>query len=82
MAAFINNDITAAGLVVLAKGVAGQNINYTKIVLGDGYLEEGQTPRTLTDVISPKATVDITKIKINGDGTVSVGGVKRMVVIV
>ena len=75
MAAFINNDITAAGLVVLAKGVAGQNINYTKIVLGDGYLEEGQTPRTLTDVISPKATVDITKLAINGDGTVTVGGV-------
>ena len=48
MAAFINNDITAAGLLVLAKGVAGQQINYTKIVLGDGYLEEGQTPRSLT----------------------------------
>ena len=46
MAAFINNDITTAGLIVLAKGVAGQKINYTKIVLGDGYLEEGQTPRT------------------------------------
>ena len=54
MAAFINNDITTAGLIVLAKGVAGQKINYTKIVLGDGYLEEGQTPRTLTGVVSPK----------------------------
>ena len=39
MAAFINNDITAAGLIVLAKGAAGQKITYTKIVLGDGYLE-------------------------------------------
>ena len=38
--AFINNDITTAGLIVLAKGVAGQKINYTKIVLGDGYLEQ------------------------------------------
>ena len=71
MAAFINNDITTAGLIVLAKGVAGQKINYTKIVLGDGYLEEGQTPRTLTGVVSPKATVDITKLKINGDGTIT-----------
>ena len=75
MAAFINNDITTAGLIVLAKGVAGQKINYTKIVLGDGYLEEGQTPRTLTGVVSPKATVDITKLKINGDGTMAVGGI-------
>ncbi len=62
MAAFINNDITAAGLLVLAKGVAGQQINYTKIVLGDGYLEEGQTPRSLTGVVSPKATIDITNV--------------------
>lgn len=75
MAAFINNDITAAGLLVLAKGVAGQQINYTKIVLGDGYLEEGQTPRSLTGVVSPKATIDITKCVVNGDGTVTVGGV-------
>lgn len=75
MAAFINNDITAAGLLVLAKGVAGQQINYTKIVLGDGYLEEGQTPRSLTGVVSPKATIDITKCVVNGDGTVTVSGV-------
>lgn len=75
MAAFINNDITAAGLLVLAKGVAGQQINYTKIVLGDGYLEEGQTPRSLTGVVSPKAVIDITKLKVNTDGTVAVGGI-------
>ena len=75
MAAFINNDITAAGLLVLAKGVAGKQINYTKIVLGDGYLEEGQTPRSLTGVVSPKAVIDITKLKVNTDGTVAVGGI-------
>lgn len=75
MAAFINNDITVAGLVVLAKGAAGEKINYTRIVLGDGYLEEGQTPRSLTEVVSPKASIDITKLKVNTDGTVAVGGV-------
>ena len=75
MAAFINNDITAAGLIVLAKGAAGQKITYTKIVLGDGYLEEGQTPRSLTGVVSPKAVIDITKLKVNDDGTVAVGGI-------
>ena len=75
MAAFINNDITAAGLIVLTKGAAGQKITYTKIVLGDGYLEEGQTPRSLTGVVSPKAVIDITKLKVNTDGTVAVGGI-------
>lgn len=75
MAAFINNDITDAGLLVLAKGAAGQKITYTKIVLGDGYLENGQTPRSLTDVVSPKAVIDITKLKVNTNGTVAVGGI-------
>ena len=75
MAAFINNDITAAGLIVLAEGAAGQKITYTKIVRGDGYLEEGQTPRPLTGVVSPKAVIDITKLKVNTDGTVAVGGI-------
>lgn len=75
MAAFINNDITAAGLIVLAKGMAGKPIKFTRIVLGDGYLEEGQTPRTLTNLVSPRASIDITKLKINADGTVIVGGV-------
>lgn len=32
-------------------------------------------PAPLTGVVSPKATVDITKLKINGDGTVAVGGI-------
>lgn len=75
MAAFINNDITEAGLLVLAKGVSGQQITYTRIVLGDGFLEDGQTPRSLTSVVSPKADVAISKIKLNGDGTVIVGGI-------
>lgn len=75
MGVFINNDMTVAGLLVLAKGVAGQKINFTRIVMGDGYLEEGQQPRTLEGVISPRAVVEISKLTINGDGTVAVGGI-------
>ena len=75
MAAFINDDISTAGLIVLAKGASGGPIRYTRIVLGDGYLEEGMTPRSLTDVVSPRASIDITKLKVNTDGTVAVGGV-------
>ena len=55
MAAFINNDITTAGLIVLAKGVAGQKINYTKIVLGDGYLESSRPTRPSTTRKSPSS---------------------------
>ena len=75
MAAFINNSITAPGLILLAKGIVGDKINFTRIVLGDGYLPDGQTPHSTTDVVSPKAVVDLSKITINGDGTVTVGGI-------
>lgn len=75
MAAFINNDITATGLIVLAKGLVGGTIRFTKIVLGDGYIPEGSTPRSMSDVVSPKAVVEISKLKLNPDGTVVVGGI-------
>ena len=75
MAAFINNDITATGLIVLAKGLVGGTIRFTKIVLGDGYIPEGSAPRSMNDVVSPKAVVDISKLKLNPDGTVVVGGI-------
>lgn len=75
MSAFTNNSLTAAGLLVLAKGAVGQQINFTRIVLGDGNLTDGQSPSTMTDVISPKADIDIVKLKVNSDGTAIVGGV-------
>ena len=75
MGAFINNDITAAGLLVLAKGMTGKPIKFTRIVMGDGYLEEGEQPRTLERVVSPRAEIEISKLQLNGDGTVVVGGI-------
>lgn len=75
MAAFINNDITANGLALLVKGIAGKQIKYTRIVLGDGFLPEDRTPRNTSTVVSPKASIDITKLRVNSDGTVVVGGV-------
>lgn len=75
MSAFIQSDITAAGLAVLAKGVAGKEIKFTRIVMGDGYMPDGQTPRTMSAVVSPKASIDITSIEIHGNNTVTVGGI-------
>lgn len=75
MAAFNNNSLTSNGLILLAKGIVGAKINFTRIVLGDGYLPDGQTPHSTTDVYSPKSVVDIGKFSINGDGTVTVGGI-------
>lgn len=75
MSTFINNDITTAGLIVLAKGQSGQIIRYSRIVLGDGYLGEAQSPRNLSEVIHPVVSLDITKCMVNEDGTVAVGAI-------
>lgn len=75
MAALINNNLTSAGLLLLAKGAAGEQIKYTRIVLGDGELPDGTTIPGMTDVIHPRVTVDISAIKVIGDGTVQVTGI-------
>ena len=75
MAALINNDITTAGLLVLAKGQAGAPIRFTRIVLGDGYLPTGTIPRNMLSVVSPVVSLPISKCRVNGDGTVTVGAV-------
>lgn len=72
--AFVNQDITQNGLELLAKGVAGANIKFTKIVIGDGYLPDGVSPRDITAVINPVLELDITNLQHIGV-TAIVGGV-------
>jgi hypothetical protein len=75
MSAFVNNDITVAGLLVLAKGQTGSQIKFTKIVIGEGYLPPTQNPRDLTQVVAPVVTLPIVKCKLNHDGSVLIGGI-------
>lgn len=74
MGAFINNTITSAGNLALARALAGGKLTFTKIVLGDGQLPAGTPIRDIQGVINPKATIDITKLKVNDDRTAIVGG--------
>ncbi len=75
MAALINNNITNDGLLLLAKGTAGKAIKFTKIVLGDGQLEDDVDIRTMTELVHPKVNVDISEIKLGKDYTVYVSGI-------
>jgi len=75
MSALIYNDITKQGLLLLAKAQTGTEIVYTKIILGDGYLKDGQKPRDMTHVINGKIEIPVTKVAITGTGTAVVGGV-------
>lgn len=74
MAAFIYSGITKAGLQVLAKGEAGQQIRYTRLVLGDGALE-GKSIPDLPGVINPRVTVSISACRVLEGGMVSVSGI-------
>ena len=75
MSALIYNDITTQGLALLAKAQTGTEIVYTKIILGDGHLKEGQKPRDMTHVINGKVEMPVTKVVTTGAGTAVVGGV-------
>lgn len=74
MGAFINNTITLAGNYALARAIAGGKLNFTKIVLGDGEIPDTTPIKEIEGVISPKATIDIAKLKVNDDRTAIVGG--------
>lgn len=74
MSVFIDQDITNAGLLLLAKVETGATLTFTKIVIGSGYLPAGVQPRTIEAVVEPVATLDIIKKEVNNDRTATIGG--------
>ena len=71
---FADNAITALGEDLISKALTGQQIKFTRIVLGDGYMPAAQSPQTMTDVVSPRVDVPITKCELNTSGDAVVGG--------
>lgn len=71
---FADNAITALGEDLISKALVGQQIKFTRIVLGDGYMPAAQSPQTMTDVVSPRVEVPITKCELNTSGDAVVGG--------
>lgn len=75
MSGFDVNAITDAGSLLIAKVMASKgSITFTRIVMGDGYMPSSQVPEHMTAVVSPKATMDITKCEVTGNGAAVVGG--------
>ncbi|BFH15904.1 tail fiber protein [Paenibacillus melissococcoides] len=64
--------LTNKGISLQAKAQAGAELKYTKIVLGDGYLA-GQSIAALTNVISPKKTADIARLKMTPPNQARIG---------
>lgn len=72
MLAFNGMVLTNQGLALQAKVLSGATLNFTKLKVGDGVLETGQSLETLTDLISPKQNVPINNCTVvNGEATIS-----------
>jgi hypothetical protein len=61
--------LTYQGLTLLAKAITGQELRFTRVLMGDGILAEGQNIRELTDLIIPKLNLPIKDVKVTGVGT-------------
>lgn len=76
MSAFIKNDITANGLNALAHALLGEELTFTKIVIGSGFMPAGAEPRDMEAVVQPVAELDIIKLTQGaGEGTAVAGGI-------
>ena len=75
MANFQNNVMTDVGRVMFGDVQMGATLIPTKIVMGSGRLPAGKTTRTMTAVVTPVATLTITKKQKSNDGMVIFGGV-------
>lgn len=75
MANFVDSNITHAGDLAIARVLAGEQLTFTKIELGDGRMPTGSLAADMTALVSTKAVVDIVKCEPETHGTAVVGGV-------
>lgn len=75
MSDFADNHITNMGTALLARVMAGEGkLTFTRIVMGDGNMPSTQSPATMTDVVSPRATMSVTKAAVGEGQTAVIGG--------
>lgn len=74
MSTFINNDITDAGRVLLARGHMGEPIKFTRLAMGDGFLPPDTSIREMTNLVNQVVSIPISRLRRNPDGTVIIGG--------
>lgn len=70
-----NNAITENGRLLLAHAQAGAVLIPTRIVVGSGNIPAGQTPASMTAVVSPVKELSINKKETAPDGKYIIGGV-------
>lgn len=74
MAQFTDITITRAGLDMIAKSQAGDNLIFTGLKIGDGQIS-GQSIPDLTDLISVKKEIPINSVTAKNEGHVEILGI-------
>lgn len=69
MGNYIGVYLTKAGRNLIAKGLTGTKIEFTRVKMGDGQPAAGQKLDELTDLIAPKKVLSINSISKEDDGT-------------
>lgn len=75
MANFQNNVMTDVGRIMFAEVEIGAVFVPTKIVMGSGRIPAGKTERTMTAVVAPEATLEISGKQKTNDGYAIISGV-------
>ena len=75
MSAFYDNNVTDVGRLLLGDVQMGASFVPTKIVIGKGYLPQGKTTRTMTDVADAVKELALNKATKNPDGDAIFGAI-------
>ena len=75
MSAFYDNNVTDVGWLLLGDVQMGASFVPTKIVIGKGYLPQGKTTRTMTDVADVVKELVLNKATKNPDGDAIFGAI-------
>lgn len=67
MGNYIGVYLTKKGRNLIAKGLTGTKIQFTRVKIGDGQPAQGEKLDELTDLIAPKKELSINSIKVAGD---------------
>lgn len=61
--------LTQKGRALLAKAQTGVVLHFTKVKIGDGEIQQGESLDVLNDLVSPKLTLAITHLQAESNGT-------------
>lgn len=62
--------LTVEGEQMLARAARGIPFQFTKTVMGQGYLSGGTSPRNVTELVSPVKELSIESVELSGENTV------------